>query len=71
MWCAAVLDWDTLMEHPQFRLLDVLQIVERGSGTSYQTTTCPIRIDGHKPTSQLGSCTIGEHNRQIDEAFDL
>ncbi len=23
VWCAAVLDWDTLVEHPQFRLLEV------------------------------------------------
>jgi CoA:oxalate CoA-transferase len=71
VWCAAVLDWDTLVEHPQFRQLDVVQTVERGSGTTYQTTVCPIRIDGRKLKATMGSCALGEHNAQIDREFDL
>jgi crotonobetainyl-CoA:carnitine CoA-transferase CaiB-like acyl-CoA transferase len=66
-----VLDWDTLVEHPQFGLLQVVQTVERGSGSTYETTVCPIRVDGHKLTASLGSCALGEHNAQIDGEFDL
>ena len=71
VWCSAVLDWDTLVGHPQFRQLDVIQTVERGSGTTYDTTVCPIRIDGQKLTSARGSARIGEHTDQIDRDFDL
>ena len=66
-----MLDWDTLVEHPQFRLLEVIQTVERASGTTYETTVCPITIDGRKLPSAMGSCALGEHNAQIDRVFDL
>jgi crotonobetainyl-CoA:carnitine CoA-transferase CaiB-like acyl-CoA transferase len=71
IWCAEVLDWSTLAAHPQFGPLDVTQVVERGSGTRYVTTKCPIRIDGHKPASPRGSCALGEHNARIDREFGL
>lgn len=71
IWCAEVLDWDTLTAHPQFQLLEIVQTVEAGSGATYETTVCPIRIDGRKPTSPLGSNALGEHNARIDEAYDL
>ena len=71
IWCAAVLDWDTLVRHPQFEALGIVQTVERGSGATYRTTTCPIRVDGQKLTSPLGSNALGEHNARIDEDFGL
>jgi CoA:oxalate CoA-transferase len=71
IWCAAVLDWDTLTAHPQFRQLQILQTVESGSGTSYETTVCPIRVDGKKLTSRLGSNALGEHNARIDAEYEL
>lgn len=71
IWCAEVLDWDALMRQPQFELLQVVQEVETGSGTTYRTTVCPIRVDGRKLTSRRGSNAIGEHNVRIDEAYGL
>ena len=71
VWCAEVLDWDAILAHPQLDGLDVLQTVERSSGTTYRTTVCPIRIDGHKATSSLGSNALGEHNARIDAEFGL
>ena len=71
IWCAAVLDWDTLVQHPQSAALDIVQTVERGSGTTYRTTTCPIRVDGRKLTSRPGSPGLGEHNALVDEEFGL
>ena len=71
IWCAEVLDWDRLMRQPQFELLDCVQEVETGSGTTYRTTVCPIRIDGRKLTSRLGSNALGEHNARIDEEYHL
>nr|WP_017202749.1 CaiB/BaiF CoA-transferase family protein [Microbacterium barkeri] len=66
IWCAEVLDWAALMAHPAFGVLDMVQEVTRGSGSVYETTVCPIRIDGHQFRSELGSCEIGEHNTLID-----
>jgi CoA:oxalate CoA-transferase len=71
IWCAQVLDWDAITRHPQFELLEVLQEVETGSGATYRTTVCPIRIDGRKPTSRRGSNALGEHNARIDEEYGL
>ena len=71
IWCAEVLDWDRLMRQPQFELLDCVQEVETGAGATYRTTVCPIRIDGRKLTSRLGSNALGEHNARIDEEYDL
>lgn len=71
VWCAAVLDWDALVRHPQFKTLGIVQTVERGSGKAYQTTVCPIRVDGRKLTSRLGSNALGEHNARIDEEYGL
>ena len=71
IWCAAVLDWDTLTAHPQFDALDIVQTVETGTGTTYETTVCPIRIDGRKLTSRLGSNALGEHSARIDKDYGL
>ncbi|MBB6429528.1 CaiB/BaiF CoA transferase family protein [Algisphaera agarilytica] len=69
IWCAGVMDWDTLLAHEGFEVLDMLQTVQRGTGTSYRTTACPIRIDGEAFKSPAGSCGLGEHNEQVDQTY--
>ena len=59
MWCAAVLDWDTLIDHPQFARWRSSRPSRRGSGTTYETTVCPIRVDGRKLTSRAGLMCAG------------
>lgn len=66
VWCAPVLDWPALMGEPAFQVLDMVQTVERGTGSRYETTVCPIRFDGRQLRSPLGSCGIGEHTALID-----
>jgi crotonobetainyl-CoA:carnitine CoA-transferase CaiB-like acyl-CoA transferase len=65
IWCADVLDWKRLLNHDGFKVLGMLQTVRRGTGTSYQTTRCPIRIDGERLYDDRGSPDIGEHNAKI------
>lgn len=71
IWCAQVLNWHDLFAHDGFKVLGMTQTVERGNGTQYDTTCCPIRIDGHRPVAPLGSCDLGEHNAMIEADFQL
>jgi crotonobetainyl-CoA:carnitine CoA-transferase CaiB-like acyl-CoA transferase len=43
----------------------MLQTVRRRSGTAYQTTRCPIRIDGQRLYSEKGSPDLGEDTNRI------
>lgn len=65
IWCANVLDWQQLLEHDGFKVLDMVQTVVTGQGERYQTTRCPIRLDGQLITSAQGAPTLGEHNELI------
>jgi crotonobetainyl-CoA:carnitine CoA-transferase CaiB-like acyl-CoA transferase len=65
IWCAAVMDWDTLFAHDGFKALNMIQNVVMGDGFEYETTRCPIKIDGELLTSSLGSPALGEHTRSI------
>jgi crotonobetainyl-CoA:carnitine CoA-transferase CaiB-like acyl-CoA transferase len=65
IWCADVLTWDRLMQHEGFKVLDMVQEVEMADGFSYQTTRCPIRIDGALLTSPKASPGLGQDNDAI------
>lgn len=67
IWCADVLDWRRLTEHDAFKVLDMLQEVAMGDGFVYETTRCPIRIDGERLTATKGSPKLGEHTAKILE----
>jgi CoA:oxalate CoA-transferase len=65
IWCADVLDWRRLFQHDGFKVLGMVQRVRRGNGTTYQTTRCPIRIDGQGLYSEKGSPDLGEDTDRI------
>jgi len=65
IWCADVLDWNRLLQHDGFKVLDMIQQVFMGDGFEYATTRCPIRIDGQVLRSTKGSPKLGEHNHKI------
>lgn len=67
IWCADVLDWNRLTAHDGFKVLDMVQQVAMGDGFTYETTRCPIRIDGKLLTSAKGSPKLGEHTDKILE----
>jgi crotonobetainyl-CoA:carnitine CoA-transferase CaiB-like acyl-CoA transferase len=70
-WCAPVMEWNELLEHDGFKVLDFLQDVVRDNGAKMVTTRCPIRVDGQTLKASRGSPTIGEHNTAIDVEFGL
>ena len=65
IWCANIMDWDTLFAQDGFKALQMIQKVTMGDGFSYETTRCPIKIDGQLLTSPLGSPALGEHTESI------
>ena len=65
IWCAKVMDWEELFAHDGFKVLDMIQKVKMGDGFEYETTRCPIKIDGKYLTSSLGSPALGEHTNAI------
>jgi CoA:oxalate CoA-transferase len=67
IWCAEVLDWHRLRDHEGYQVLGMEQTVRRGDGFEYRTTACPIRFDGERPLSPLGSPKLGEHTETILE----
>lgn len=71
IWCADVLNWKQLMEHEGFKVLGMVQKVEMSDGYTYQTTRCPIRIDGETFTSGKASPKLGEDNEDIIKEFRL
>jgi crotonobetainyl-CoA:carnitine CoA-transferase CaiB-like acyl-CoA transferase len=71
IWCASVMDWETLFAHDGFKILNMIQKVTMGDGFEYETTRCPIKIDGEYLTSSLGSPSIGEHTNTINSEFEL
>jgi crotonobetainyl-CoA:carnitine CoA-transferase CaiB-like acyl-CoA transferase len=71
IWCAEILDWQSLLAHNGFKILDMLQTVCRSNGASLTTTRCPIRVDGDILKSSIGAPKIGEHNSMIEAEFNL
>lgn len=65
IWCADVLNWNTLMAHDGFKVLEMIQEVKMVDGYTFQTTRCPIRIDGERLTSPKGSPKLGQDNLKI------
>jgi CoA:oxalate CoA-transferase len=71
VWCAEVLDWPRLLESESFRLLDMLQTVERGDGTIIRTTRSPLRVDGGRAISGRAAPRVGQHSAAIRTEFEL
>jgi len=69
IWCADVLNWNALMAHDGFKVLNMIQEVEMVDGYKYETTRCPIRIDGELLTSSVGSPKLGQDNEKIIKEF--
>ncbi|GAB3913984.1 CaiB/BaiF CoA transferase family protein [Mucilaginibacter boryungensis] len=65
IWCAEVMNWDTLMQHEGFKVLDMIQEVEMNDGFKYRTTRSPIRMDGELFKSTKGSPKLGQDNANI------
>ncbi len=71
VWCAQVMDWATLLQHPAFAALEMIQPVQRSSGSMFQALRCPLRLNHQALTTERGSPEIGEHTEAIRREFGL
>lgn len=71
IWCAKVLNWQELMDHEGFKMLDMLQKVEREDNVSIMTTCSPLRVNGKRPHGDRAAPRIGEHSDRIRAEFGL
>lgn len=71
IWCAKVLNWEELLHSEGFKVLDMLQTVEREDNVSILTTRSPIRVNGQRAKFDRAAPRIGEHSEAIRKEFGL
>ena len=71
IWCAEVLDWENMLKHEGFKVLDMIQTIKRQDGINLDTLRCPIRIDNTIFKSEKAAPTIGENTSKIISEFNL
>tara|TARA_Y100001970_G_scaffold294320_1_gene450491 strand:+ start:7425 stop:8576 length:1152 start_codon:yes stop_codon:yes gene_type:complete len=71
IWCAEVLDWERMLQHDGFKILDMIQKIKRKDGLSIDTLRCPIRINEEIFKSDKSAPNIGEDNDKIILEFGL
>ncbi|RXK86731.1 CaiB/BaiF CoA transferase family protein [Filimonas effusa] len=71
IWCAPVMNYDTMMKEPAYQALHMDLQVKTSNGLSIKTTRCPIKIDAEIFHSEQGAPLLGEHNSLIEKQFGL
>ena len=71
VWCSEVLEWDKMMEHEGFKVIDMLQRIKRSDGLDIETLRCPIRLNDEILKSEVAAPLIGQHTEQISNEFSL
>ena len=71
IWCAKVLDWESMVKHEGFKILDMVQRIKRDDGLDIETLRCPIKIDGEIFKSSKAAPKIGNDNNSIMKEFGI
>jgi CoA:oxalate CoA-transferase len=71
VWCSEVLNWSELFASENFRLLDMVQELQREDGVSIRTMRSPLRVNGHRGRSQRAAPRIGENTEALRREFGL
>ncbi len=71
IWCARVLDWESMVKHEGFKILDMVQRIQRDDGLDIETLRCPIKIDGEIFKSNKAAPRIGNDNENIKKEFRI
>ena len=71
IWCAEVLDWEKMLKHEGFQILDMTQRIKSLDGLDIKTLRCPIRVDGEIYKSELAAPKVGQDNEKIIKEMQL
>ena len=71
IWCAEVLDWEKMLKHEGFQVLDMTQRIKSLDGLDIKTLRCPIRVDGEIYKSELAAPKVGQDNEKIIKEMQL
>ncbi len=71
IWCAQVMDWQTLRQTDGYKALDMEQTIVCPQGTEIPTLRSPIRIDGEVYKSPKGAPAVGQHTDQLNDEFAI
>ncbi len=71
IWCAEVLDWEKMLKHEGFKILDMTQRIKAVDGLNIETLRCPIRVDGKIFKSERAAPKVGQDNKKIIEEMEL
>ncbi|WP_282039209.1 CaiB/BaiF CoA transferase family protein [Saccharicrinis aurantiacus] len=69
--CAPVYNYEQLLNHDGYKVLQMDQEVETSDHIKMRTTRCPIYIDGQKLFSRKSAPKPGEDNEAIEKEFKL
>ena len=69
IWAMEVFDWNKMIDHPAYKVLQMEQAVTTSGGEKIITTRCPVRINGEKLFSDVPAPGLGEHTKKIMEQF--
>lgn len=68
---AEILNYQQLLNHEGYKVLQMDQEVETADGLTMRTTRCPIRIDENRIFSRKSAPKPGEDNESIEKEFNL
>jgi len=71
IWCAEVLDWEKMLKHEGFQILDMTQRIKSLDGLDIKTLRCPIRVNGEIYKSELAAPKVGQDNEKIIKEMQL
>ena len=60
-----------MVKHEGFKILDMVQRIQRDDGLDIETLRCPIRIDGEIFKSNKAAPRIGNDNENIKKEFRI
>ena len=68
LWAMEVLDWEKMLQHEAYKVLEMEQVVYAGDEKIF-TTRCPVRINGERLYADKPAPQLGEHNEKIKNDF--
>ncbi|NME66563.1 CaiB/BaiF CoA transferase family protein [Flammeovirga aprica] len=71
IWCSAVLDYEQLLQHEAYKVLEMDQKLPLDTGEFIHTTRCPIRLNDEKLFASKPAPRVGQDTDAIAKEFNL